>query len=65
MAVAARLTGLGGLTYNPFAGLPAPEFSVGGALLALATAWPAARVILGTHSAKAPEPETALIEVAP
>lgn len=64
-AVGARLTGFGGLTYNPFAGLPSPEFSPGGALLALATAWPAARLWRGPRSIAAPEPETALMEVAP
>jgi energy-coupling factor transport system permease protein len=64
VAVAARLTGLGGLTYNPFAGLPAPEFSPAGALLALATAWPAVRLVPGTRAAKAPEPETTFAEVA-
>lgn len=65
LAVGARLTGLGGLTYNPFAGLPAPAFSVGGALIALATAWPAVRLGLRAHAATRAEPETALIEVAP
>ncbi len=65
LAAGARMTGLGGLTYNPFAGLPAPEFSAGGALLALATAWPALRLGWGPRPAPAPEPETALIEVAP
>jgi len=66
VAVAARLTGLGGLTYNPFAGLPAPEISVGGSLLALATAWPAARLAFATRDIGATEHERALSpEVAP
>lgn len=65
LAAGARMTGLGGLTYNPFAGLPAPEFSAGGALLALATAWPAVRLVLGTRAAKAPEPEAAFAEARP
>lgn len=54
VAVAARLTGLGGLTYNPFAGLPMPAFSPLGALLALAAAWPAVRLVFAPG-----RPETA------
>jgi len=44
-AVACRAAGLGGMTYNPFAGLPAPEFSSLGASLALVAAWPALRLL--------------------
>lgn len=51
VALAARLTGLGGLTYNPFAGLPMPAFSPFGALLALAAAWPAVRLVFAPGQA--------------
>jgi hypothetical protein len=34
------------LKYNPFAGLPWPEFSPAGAAIALSCAWPAARLAL-------------------
>lgn len=39
-----RAAGVGELGYNPFAGLEAPGFHWAGALLALAVAWPAARL---------------------
>lgn len=65
-AIAARLTGIGGLTYNPFAGLPVPEFSPLGAVLALATAWPAVRLALAHQPAATSEREPSLApEVAP
>lgn len=43
--VTCRAAGLGGMTYNPFAGLPAPAFSPLGASLALLAAWPALRLL--------------------
>lgn len=48
-----RLTGEGNLTYNPFAGLPAPEMSPMGAALALLCAWPAAILVFQPASATA------------
>lgn len=41
VAVGGRATGWPDLGYNPFAGLQWPPFAFDGALLALATAWPA------------------------
>lgn len=43
-AIGSRATGWPGLGYNPFAGLQLPPFALDGALLALATAWPALRL---------------------
>jgi energy-coupling factor transport system permease protein len=43
-AVALRLSDRGGLGYNPFAGLAQPAFEPLGVLVALACAWPAARL---------------------
>lgn len=60
VALAARLTGFGGLTYNPFAGLGVPAFSPAGAALSLAVAWPAVR--LGFAPAR---PRTGAREQAP
>jgi hypothetical protein len=44
--VAMRIAGIGALIYNPFAGLPAPEFSPFGALVVLLCAWPAVLLVL-------------------
>jgi len=41
-----RNVGIGGLTYNPFAGLPTPAFSAPAAALVLATLWPAGFALL-------------------
>jgi energy-coupling factor transport system permease protein len=41
----ARLAGWDGLTYNPFAGLPQPDFSLLGAAVALSAAWPGVRLL--------------------
>jgi energy-coupling factor transport system permease protein len=41
--------------YNPFADLPWPAFSIGGALLALACAWPALRLAFEPQPAGLPE----------
>ncbi len=61
LALGLRIAGHAGLTYNPFAGLLAPEFSLPGALLALACAWPAAVIALSPAAARAePEPAAAL-----
>ena len=49
-AVATRTADLGGLAYNPFAGLPAPTFEPLGSLLALACAWPAVLLLFRTAS---------------
>lgn len=59
LALAALTLGLAvagwdGLKYNPFAGLPWPRFAVGAALLPLATAWPAIRLLFGTSATAAP-----------
>jgi energy-coupling factor transport system permease protein len=65
LAVGARLAGVGTLSYNPFAGLAAPGFSVGGALLAMAAAWPALPLAFGERPVSANEPEPLVAEVAP
>jgi hypothetical protein len=44
LAIAGRAVGWPELGYNPFAGLAWPPFALDGALVALATAWPAARL---------------------
>lgn len=44
--------------YNPFAGLPMPPFELGGALVALATLWPAVRLAF----APAPTPDHTVAE---
>jgi energy-coupling factor transport system permease protein len=53
-----RGTGHGALTYNPVAGLPAPEFAPLAAALVITTAWPAAVLLLsdkpGPAAAAAP-----------
>ena len=65
-ALAARIAGFGGMTYNPFAGLPAPEFTVVGGGLALLAAWPVAGLALGGRSGKAEPAERQLApEAAP
>lgn len=51
-ALGLRLTGHGAMTYNPFAGLPAPAFEPLVGLLAAALAWPAA--VLVARPAAAP-----------
>jgi energy-coupling factor transport system permease protein len=43
-ALALRVSDRGGLGYNPFAGLPEPAFEPLGVLVAIACAWPAARL---------------------
>lgn len=40
-AVGGQVTGWVDLRYNPFAGLPLPDFTLAGGLMALACAWPA------------------------
>jgi energy-coupling factor transport system permease protein len=60
--VVAAAAGWRGLAYNPFAALPAPEFGIAGALLALACAWPALRLALAPQRHAPPgvvEPEPA------
>lgn len=49
-----------GLRYNPFAGFHLPSFSLLGALLALAAAWPAPRLAFERKPARASSPESAL-----
>ena len=44
--VSMRVMDVGALTYNPFADLRAPEFSLGGALVVLLCAWPAVLLVL-------------------
>ena len=55
--VSMRVMGFGALTYNPFAGLPAPEFSVVGALVVLFCAWPAVLLVLVPRPALRTEKE--------
>lgn len=50
LAVAGRATGWPELGYNPFAGLEWPPFALDGALVALATAWPALRLAAIPHA---------------
>ena len=55
-----RTMGAGEFAYNPFAGLEAPGFHIAGALLALAVAWPAARLAFAPlPKPRAVETETA------
>ena len=57
--VLADLAGWLPTSYNPFAGLPAPEFGVVGALLAIAPAWPLAFLTsteARAHQGPTPEP---------
>ena len=49
-AVAARTADLGGLAYNPFAGLRAPTFEPLGCFVALACAWPALLLVVRADS---------------
>lgn len=48
-AIAGRATGWPDLSYNPFASFAWPRFAADGALLALATAWPAAWLLVGAR----------------
>jgi len=45
LAIAGRAAGWPELGYNPFAGLAWPPFALDGAFVALATAWPVARLV--------------------
>lgn len=61
LAIVAGSAGWFALKYNPFAGLPAPKFSMVGALLALICAWPAVRIAFARAPARDPAaPETAV-----
>ena len=48
------MAGWEGLKYNPFAGLPWPSFEAVAALIPLAVAWPAFRLLLSPSPATAP-----------
>lgn len=50
-----RNADLGGFTYNPFAGLQMPPFTISGALIVLACVWPAAFLLLDPQAAPATE----------
>ena len=50
--LALRIADAGALTYNPFAGLPAPGFSPIGALVVLFCAWPAVVLLLAPRPAR-------------
>ncbi|MGI8925559.1 MAG: energy-coupling factor transporter transmembrane component T [Tepidiformaceae bacterium] len=66
VAVALRAGGWGDGGYNPFAGLPWPQFSAAGSALALATAWPAARLVFVRASpalAEGPPPVASAAQV--
>jgi energy-coupling factor transport system permease protein len=56
IAIVGGSAGWFALKYNPFAGLPAPEFSLWGALLALSCGWPAVRMALAPAQSAEPEP---------
>lgn len=56
LTLALRAAGAGELTYNPFAGLPVPGFSPWGAALALATGWPALRILFWPETRETPAP---------
>ncbi len=72
-AFAMRSLGIGGLAYNPFAGLAWPEFEVAGAMVALAVAWPAVHTLLAPgaaargvmQTAAAPDGPAVSVEVRP
>ncbi len=49
--IGARASGGIDLTYNPFAGLPAPGFELMGLVVALAPLWPLPRLLLHPHAA--------------
>jgi energy-coupling factor transport system permease protein len=49
--IVGKQAGLVDLGYNPFAGLPAPDFRLAGGLVALACAWPALPLLFGTRPA--------------
>lgn len=59
-ALGARAAGWVDLTYNPFAGLPAPAFELGGMLIALAVLWPLPRLVL-QHPAAHPSASTEFV----
>ena len=42
--------------YNPFAGLPVPEFTVGEALLVMTSIWPAVLLLVSPAPAGSPGP---------
>lgn len=50
--------------YNPFAGLPTPAFTLPGALVVVASAWPAFRMLLEVTPAPTAESATAPLPVA-
>ncbi|MGE0598346.1 MAG: energy-coupling factor transporter transmembrane component T [Dehalococcoidia bacterium] len=60
--IALRTTGAASFGYNPFAGLPVPEFEIGAALLVASCAWPAAILVAGER--KAPASSSATVAVA-
>jgi len=56
--MAARATGWADLTYNPFAGLPVPEFEILPAVLVLLALWPMPRLLLALPSSTNSAAET-------